>query len=261
MYEPCTAWHKNLSILERRPYNTSSRRDILCKAAIPCLAHASCKALLPECSNLHLTRHLKTLQGTVPAQLGALTHLQLLNLSSNQLTGSLPALLGQLQADSGLWLGHNQFTGSIPLAWCNASVTSAVHVDYNEGLVGEVPLCLEGRLQQGRGLVGTGLTAANSPGGGPGSEQVMLISGASSSSFTTSSSSTSSSTSSSRQDAVLCNPAACGSVLLFSQCCVLPQAPSLCLALLSFACTHDPLCSRFDRTAVHWCAASIGTNS
>ena len=139
------------------------------------------------------------LQGTIPVHWGSLAHLQILNLSSNQLTGSLPAALGQLQTNSGLWLDHNQFTGSIPEAWCNASVTSAVHVDHNPGLFGEVPECLQGRLDQGRGLEGTGLSPAISP-----------ISDQPAPSDQTSSSSSSNS-----DNAVFCNPGTCGSVFIF----------------------------------------------
>lgn len=104
------------------------------------------------------------MQGTVPPQLGSLTHLQILNLSSNQLSGNLPAALGQLQAQSGVWLNHNRFIGTIPVTWCNTTVTSALHLDHNPGLFGEVPHCLEGRLGlgQGRGLEGTGLVLHSS---------------------------------------------------------------------------------------------------
>ena len=100
------------------------------------------------------------LQGTVPEQLSALSHLRNLNLSSNKLTGSLPVSIGQLQIASGVWLDHNQFSGSIPDAWCNASVTSAVHVGGNPGLCREVPQCLQGRLHQGSGFAGAGLGQA-----------------------------------------------------------------------------------------------------
>ncbi len=145
------------------------------------------------------------LQGTVPKQLGALTHLQNLNLSSNQLTGSLPASIGQLQLASGLWLDHNQLTGSVPEAWCHASVTSAVHVDSNPGLYREVPQCLQGRLLQGSGYAGTGLIQ----GDGLGSSEA---SSSSSSIASDGSSGGSISSSSSGGEAPICSSISCGSV-------------------------------------------------
>ncbi|KAL3162269.1 hypothetical protein ABBQ32_009961 [Trebouxia sp. C0010 RCD-2024] len=123
--------------------------------------------LAPEFGNLTYLQSLRLdghhFQGTVPLQLGSLTHLQILNLSSNQLSGSLPATLGQLQSEFGVWLDHNRLTGSIPEV-CNVTVTSAVHLDHNSGLFGDVPHCLRGRLGlgQGRGLEGTGLSLHSS---------------------------------------------------------------------------------------------------
>lgn len=143
-------------------------------------------------------------QGTVPDQLGSLTHLQCLNLSSNQLSGGLPASLGQLQAESGVWLDHNSLSGSIPGAWCNASVTSALHVDYNPGLFGEVPYCLEGRLGQGRGLEGTGLALSSS---NPAQQPAI------------GSQSSTGGSSSNNDAAVLCDSATCGSVCFLSIAC------------------------------------------
>ncbi|DBA77690.1 TPA: hypothetical protein ACH3X2_008392 [Trebouxia sp. C0005] len=117
--------------------------------------------LVPDLGKLTQLQYLRLdghrLQGPLPEQLGALSHLQSLNLSSNELTGSLPVSVGQLQIESGMWLDHNQLSGSIPQAWCNASVTSALHIGYNAGLYGAVPQCLQGRLQKGSSYAGTGL--------------------------------------------------------------------------------------------------------
>ena len=168
---------------------------------------------------LVLTLHSLLVQGTVPYQLGSLAHLQCLNLSSNQLSGSLPASLGQLQAESGVWLDHNSFTGTIPEPWCNASLTSAVHVDHNQGLFGDVPHCLEGRLGQGRGLEGTGLDLPSSS-----PEQQPALSSQTSSSDSTSSSSS--------DAAVFCNSAACGSVFFLS---IIWQCSSV-----HFRCVYSP---------------------
>lgn len=153
--------------------------------------------------------HVMIAQGPLPEQLGALSHLQSLNLSSNELTGSLPVSIGQLQTESGVWLDHNQLSGSMPQAWCNASVTSAMHVDYNAGLYGAVPQCLQGRLQQGSSYAGTGLIQADN------SIEASSSSGSSNSSGNNSSGSSSAvGGSGSGAEAPICSSTSCGLVCL-----------------------------------------------
>ncbi|HEV7787362.1 MAG TPA: pre-peptidase C-terminal domain-containing protein, partial [Thermoanaerobaculia bacterium] len=52
--------------------------------------------------------------GSLPAGLGNLAHLQVLDLSANQLTGTMPPQLGNLAALTYLDLSSNAFTGAIP---------------------------------------------------------------------------------------------------------------------------------------------------
>ena len=54
------------------------------------------------------------LMGSIPAELGDLANLELLNLGGNRLTGTIPAGLGDLVNLGALMLGGNQLTGSIP---------------------------------------------------------------------------------------------------------------------------------------------------
>ena len=54
------------------------------------------------------------LSGSIPAELGNLTHLALVTLADNQLTGPVPSELGNLTDLIILDLGHNQLTGAIP---------------------------------------------------------------------------------------------------------------------------------------------------
>lgn len=60
------------------------------------------------------------LVGPLPAELGNLTQLQVLNLGSNQLTGTLPDTWGSTTAMFGLQqllLTSNQLGGSLPSEW------------------------------------------------------------------------------------------------------------------------------------------------
>ena len=54
------------------------------------------------------------LLGRIPIELGPLTQISRLDLSTNQLTGSLPSELGLLTQLSELFLEDNQLTGSLP---------------------------------------------------------------------------------------------------------------------------------------------------
>jgi len=249
---------------------------------------ASCIASHPSCCHEpNLLMPVLTAQGPLPEQLGALSHLQSLNLSSNELTGSLPVSVGQLQTESGVWLDHNQLSGSIPQAWCNASVTSAVHVDHNAGLYGAVPQCLQGRLQQGSSYAGTGLIQVDNSTEASSSSSIGGSSNSSSSSSSSSSGSSNSSSSSSYSgsssstvggsgsgaEAPICSSTSCGLVCLLhafvahhppsihcqhldtklaairlvDSCC-----PCLCILLMS-GCLAGTLGSRLCCAAVHLC--------
>lgn len=133
---------------------------------------------LVNASTLHI-QHGSAISGPVqlPAgqctrQLGALTALQHLVLSHNQITGSLPTFAGQLAA-SDVWLDSNALVGSLPTAWCDPVYTSTMHIQNNPGLCGEVPTCLQARVQgnpMDTGYQGTSLIRPDDPNGLEGGE-------------------------------------------------------------------------------------------
>ena len=55
-----------------------------------------------------------SLSGTIPPELGSLSKLEVLDLSSNDLSGSIPAELGKLSNLRELYLSSNALTGGIP---------------------------------------------------------------------------------------------------------------------------------------------------
>ena len=66
--------------------------------------------------------------GEIPAELGGLTNLVGLSLSSNQLTGEIPAELGDLTNLVGLYLQGNQLAGCIPAGLRNTPINDFAQV-------------------------------------------------------------------------------------------------------------------------------------
>ena len=108
-------------------------------------------AELGNLSNLRLLQLSETqLTGEIPAELGNLSDLQWLRLYDNQLTGEIPAELGNLSDLQWLWLWGNQLTGEIPTELGNLSDLQWLNLDDNQ-LTGEIPMEL-GNLSKLRGL-------------------------------------------------------------------------------------------------------------
>jgi hypothetical protein len=59
------------------------------------------------------------LKRVIPPQLGFLTHLKVLNLSSCGIRGEIPSTIGDLRCLQHLTLGHNMLTGTIPVTLSN----------------------------------------------------------------------------------------------------------------------------------------------
>ena len=85
-----------------------------------------------------LTLHDRTLNGSIPAELGELSQLRALRLARNQLSGAIPAELGNLTWLRHLDLGANRLTGAIPSEL--GGLMSLGHLDLGENrLSGAIP--------------------------------------------------------------------------------------------------------------------------
>ncbi len=73
-----------------------------------------------------------SLQGGLPAQIGALTHLTELNLRDNQLSGVLPAEIGNLSQLVILDLSNNQFSGGLPAGLFDLITLQYLYLDQNQ---------------------------------------------------------------------------------------------------------------------------------
>ena len=74
----------------------------------------------------------------IPAELGSLTSLEVLDLSTNQLTGKIPAELGNLTNLTHLYLSGNPLTGAIPAELGNLTNLTHLYLDGNQ-LTGAIP--------------------------------------------------------------------------------------------------------------------------
>ena len=80
----------------------------------------------------------RELSGAIPAELGSLDGLEVLDLSGNRLTGSIPAEIGNLAGLNCLYLDDNRLTGEIPVELGNLAKLRHLLLNDNR-LTGGVP--------------------------------------------------------------------------------------------------------------------------
>ena len=87
---------------------------------------------------MHLSLYSNGLTGGIPAELGNLASLEVLNLWGNGLTGGIPAELGNLASLEVLELWGNGLTGAVPTELGNLANLKWLFLSWN-GLTGEIP--------------------------------------------------------------------------------------------------------------------------
>lgn len=105
-----------------------------------------------------LNLHNRSLQGTIPPNLGNMSFLGVLNLTDNLFSGAIPPELGRLRRLQLLFLKSNNLISSIPESLKGCTALTEVHLSFNN-LTGSNPSDI-GQLQKLRklGLYGNRLT-------------------------------------------------------------------------------------------------------
>ncbi|WP_435261219.1 leucine-rich repeat domain-containing protein [Tenacibaculum sp. nBUS_03] len=86
----------------------------------------------------NLTLYNNDLEGSLPAEIGVLNHLKMLNLTLNKLTGLLPDSIGNLTSLNALFLGDNKLNGAIPASLSNLIGLAFLDLQKNN-LSGSIP--------------------------------------------------------------------------------------------------------------------------
>jgi Leucine-rich repeat (LRR) protein len=79
------------------------------------------------------------LNGTLPPELGNLTHLAVLQLQNNSIDGTIPAEIGEIDSLGDLRLNNNQLTGAIPTVIGNLTKLKTLYLNNNQ-LSGTIPV-------------------------------------------------------------------------------------------------------------------------
>ncbi|KAK3268018.1 hypothetical protein CYMTET_23453 [Cymbomonas tetramitiformis] len=98
--------------------------------------YKACVSAPTACTSLVLCK--KSLSGSLPSDLGLLSQLVLLQLSSNNLTGTIPTELGMIKSLLSMELDNNHLTGSIPTELGDLAKLQHMHLHTNS-LAGLIP--------------------------------------------------------------------------------------------------------------------------
>ena len=87
---------------------------------------------------IHVRLTVKDVEGTIPAAIGELQHLEQLYLYSNRIRGTIPPEIGQLKKLTHLSLGENKIKGTIPSAIGDLESLKFLYLNGNR-LTGAIP--------------------------------------------------------------------------------------------------------------------------
>ncbi|KAL4272775.1 hypothetical protein GQ457_13G004040 [Hibiscus cannabinus] len=113
-------------------------------------------------SLVEFSAHGCNINGSIPSEIGNLSHLINIELSNNKLTGSIPTTFGGLKELQSVSLTENKLEGSIPSELCHLNNLAFLYLASNK-LSGSIPACLGNLISLRNLLLGSNMLSSSIP--------------------------------------------------------------------------------------------------
>ncbi|KAK8622807.1 hypothetical protein V6N13_117707 [Hibiscus sabdariffa] len=101
-------------------------------------------------------------KGSIPAEIGNLSRLILIEIGDNELTGIIPSTIGRLKDLQRLYLSYNNLEGPVPSELCHLNKLAFLSLTSNK-LSGQIPACLGDLVSLRKMFLGSNMFSSSMP--------------------------------------------------------------------------------------------------